>query len=230
MPLLPPCITHTPNLQPLYASTAEAADVQSVNSGTFISVNNTDPKNPIVNSTLVAGTGIAIANGVLNAISASTASTFVQSQTFAQVDLEATGQVNVLTINVPASAQRAKIFKIHLSGSFQYSDPTIIPVVFKAYCSTQSEASDVAAGDTFLNITNLVAPATFTFGGPAAIQSAGGGSGTWSTNECVFLVQNAAAGAVANLYFIMRVVPNDGTQSAGVLNDVNLTTCVEAFL
>lgn len=228
MSLLSACVQPNPENYYFELDTQPTNLVTSVSGGTFISVDNTNPAVPVINSTLVAGTGVAIASGVLNAISASTASSVVQTFSAPQVDLEATGAVNVMTIAPPVA--RAKIYKVHMSGSFQYSDPSINPVVFQAYCSTVSEAPNAVSGDTLVNITNLVAPSTFTFGQPAAFQSGGGGTGTWTTNECVFLVQNPTGATVSSLFFIMKIVPNDGSQSAGVLNDVALTATVEAFL
>lgn len=50
MPNIPPLITHTPNLDPLYKSVASAGIVKAVVAGTNIAVNSADPANPIVSA------------------------------------------------------------------------------------------------------------------------------------------------------------------------------------
>lgn len=50
MPNIPPLITHTPNLDPIYKSVASAGIVKTVVAGTNIAVNSADPANPIVSA------------------------------------------------------------------------------------------------------------------------------------------------------------------------------------
>lgn len=211
MPNIPPLITHRPNDTALFATVAQAGQVDSVVAGTNISVDSTNPKAPIVSCSLVAGCGL-----------------FSASFTSAQVDLAPIAASNVMTIPVPAPLQTAKIFKVHLSGTFTYSSAAGPNVTMKAYCAKASALTAPAAGDTLVNV-DMNSVSNFRIG-QSMMETLTAIPFSWIANEYVFLVQNSAAAAVPNLYFTMVANPNDGSQGIGVLDNVNLNAVVEAYL
>jgi hypothetical protein len=151
------------------------------------------------------------------------------------IDLVANNANNLLTIPVPLAAQNAKLFKLRITGGWEYQSGSLIAANLKMYGSATSQALAPADGDTQVLWTNVFNDQNFIFGTNSAQITAlppGGATPVVSTNEMVLTVQNPTGAAVANLYFIVLPTPADGSQAIGNVvtsGPYNLSANVEAY-
>lgn len=151
------------------------------------------------------------------------------------IDLSAVAPSTVMTIPVPAAAQGAHIFKVRMSGGWQYASGSLLPVTLSMYCSSTLNAPSAAPGDSNISYSNVLNSQQTVFGSPALYTFAAPPAGTAvaNTNSVEFLVQNATGAPVANLYFIITAVPDDGSQAIGeIITDAGagLSAVVEAYV
>jgi hypothetical protein len=159
-------------------------------------------------------------------VAAPTASIFSASGSSGFFVLSPSLPNNVLVIPVPAAAQTSTIFRVHMSGGWSYNTGNINGPLTYIWCSRTSLPTVIPPGDTYITWSNPQNTQVYTWGGPGAIQTAGGTTATFASSEFPFFVQNAAKAVTPNLYLVMAyALPPQGNGDIAY----NFTATVEAF-